>query len=59
MLLLAVEGPLTRRILTVAHMSYGLNSLKGVIQGIIQGTSIGVTKGDTKSLDYSLWAIRP
>ena len=30
-------------------MSYGLNSLKGVIWG----SSIGVIKGDTRGLDYS------
>ena len=35
------------------HMSYSLNSLKGVTYGIIYGTIIGVIKGDTRSLDYS------
>ena len=35
------------------HMSYSLNSLKGVIFGIIQGTSLGVITGDARSLDYS------
>ena len=29
------------------HVSYNLNSLKGVIKGVI----IGVIKGDTRSLD--------
>ena len=28
------------------HMSYSLNSLKGVIFGIIRGTSLGVITGD-------------
>ena len=36
---------------SVPHMSYTLNSLKGVTWGIIYGTTIGVTKGDTRSLD--------
>ena len=31
------------------HVSYSLNSLKGVIWG----TTIGVIKGDTRSLGYS------
>ena len=31
------------------HMSYSLNSVKG----IIWGTTAGVIKGDTKSSDYS------
>ena len=34
-------------------MSYGLNSLRGVIYRIIYGTTTGVIKGDTRSLDYS------
>ena len=33
------------------HVSYSLNSLKGVIQGIISKTTVGVIKGDTRSLD--------
>ena len=39
--------------MSVEHMSYSLNSLKGVISGIIQGTTIGFIKGDTRNLDYS------
>ena len=31
------------------HLSYSLNSLKGVIQG----TTIGIMKEDNRSLDYS------
>ena len=34
------------------HVSYTLNSLKGIIQGNMQGSRIGVFKGDTRSLDY-------
>ena len=33
------------------HLSYSLNSLKGVIYGIILGSTIGVIKEDTRSLD--------
>ena len=33
------------------HISYSLNSFKGVIWGIIQGTTIGFINGDTRSLD--------
>ena len=32
----------------IHHMSYSLNSLKGVIQGSI----IGLIRGDARSLDY-------
>ena len=42
----------TRVLLYSYHMSYSLNSLKGVIWGTIKGTTIGVIKGDTRSLDY-------
>ena len=35
------------------HVSYSLNSLKGVYIGDYIGTTIGVIKGDTRSLDYS------
>ena len=45
------------------HMSYSLNSLRGVIWGIIYGTTIGVIKGDTRSLDNGsydfLWEFLP
>ena len=44
---------------SLAHMSYSLNSLKGVTYGIIYGTIIGVTKGDTRSLDYSSYDLGP
>ena len=37
------------------HMSYSLNSFKGVISRIIQRSIIGLikAKGDTRSSDYS------
>ena len=35
------------------HMSYSLDSLKGVYIRIISGSIIRVTKGDTRSLHYS------
>ena len=38
------------------HLSFGLNSLKGVIQGIIWGSVVGAIKGDTRSLDYGSYA---
>ena len=38
---------------TCNHMSYGLNSLKGVIQGEYHSS---VIKGDTRSLDYSSYS---
>ena len=34
-------------------MSYGLNSLKGVIKGILLRSIMGVIKGDTRSVDCS------
>ena len=43
--------------LTTSHLSYSLNSLKGVIEGIIYGTTIGVIKGDTRSLDDSIYEV--
>ena len=36
-----------------SHLSYSLNSLKGLIRGIIQRSTMGATKGDTRSLDDS------
>ena len=35
------------------HMSYSLNSLKGVIKGLYRGVLQGISKGHTRSLDYS------
>ena len=32
-------------ILTATHMSYSLNSLKGIIWGIILGTTLGLIRG--------------
>ena len=40
-----------QRFLLCGHMSYSLNSLKGVIWGC----TIGVIKGDTRSLDNGLY----
>ena len=34
------------------HMSYCLNSVKGVISAILQGSFAGLNKGDTGRLDY-------
>ena len=34
-------------------MSYGLNSLKGVIKGVVSGTAIGGIQRDTRNLHYS------
>ena len=40
----------------IYHMSYSLNSLKGVMQGLIQGSIMGGIKGDTSSLDDGSYA---
>ena len=34
------------------HVSYGLNSLKGLYRRLCRGTTIGDIKRDTRSLDY-------
>ena len=39
------------------HLSYSLNSLKGVIEGSPRGTIIGVSKGDDGSLDHGSSAL--
>ena len=41
--------------MVIIHMSYSLNSLKGVYLG----DSIGVVKGYTRSLDYLAELFRP
>ena len=47
---LKYDAPL---LLLQIHVSYSLNTLKGVLQGIIYGSIAGVGKGDTRSSDYS------
>ena len=46
-----------QEILTVAHLSCSLNSLKGGYVGIIKGTIIGVFTGDTRSLNNSSYRV--
>ena len=40
-------------IVVEVHVSYHLNSSKGVIYGIMYGNILGLVEGDTRSLDYS------
>ena len=45
------------RAISVLHMRYCLNSLRGGCIGIVEGSTTGLMKGDTRSLDYSSYGL--